>query len=404
MPRVCLRSGAAGCSRTGPRRSLVPSGRHSLGPRWRLRPRRHTVSSPATGTPMPSGASQLRHWRLRSLPLLRRCVAATARSSGRPRASRAPCAYRSAPASSGRVQRCRRRAASGQVGARAQSAPVARLPRCPCPGASQTRPTPSRQRRRRRFGRRVAPTGNLRRQAEPPIGCGVCLARRLRRGAASLAPGPAWSTESPADRRLLCPGPGSAARAGRLRRAAEPLRDLPLTRPSTIMQTQTPAPRSATPSSGSPAPGSLGLSVDDRRHLLAWLDKARVGGIDATEDLRMRPWPMPVTAQVIGVFRTGMTMATWLVVGQNDLWTVVSVAESTVLATRPSLAAALAIIHSPPGRRRRSAESRRRRNQAWHASRRCGRRNSGLTLAPRRGGPGGILNRRGDLNSIVMHR
>jgi hypothetical protein len=82
--------------------------------------------------------------------------------------------------------------------------------------------------------------------------------------------------------------------------------------------------------------------------LLAWLDKARVGGIDATEDLRMRPWPMPVTAQVIGVYRSGLTMATWLVVGQNGLWTVVSVAEGTVLATRPTLAAALAIIHSPP--------------------------------------------------------
>jgi hypothetical protein len=62
----------------------------------------------------------------------------------------------------------------------------------------------------------------------------------------------------------------------------------------------------------------------------------------------MRPWPMPVTAHVIGVFRAGMTMATWLVVGQNDLWTVVSVAEGTVLATRPTLAAALAIIHAPP--------------------------------------------------------
>jgi hypothetical protein len=82
--------------------------------------------------------------------------------------------------------------------------------------------------------------------------------------------------------------------------------------------------------------------------LLSWLDEARTSGIDATEDLRLRPWPMPVTAQVIGVYRSGMTMATWLVVGQNALWTVVSVSEGTVLATRPTLAAALAIIHSPP--------------------------------------------------------
>jgi hypothetical protein len=114
------------------------------------------------------------------------------------------------------------------------------------------------------------------------------------------------------------------------------------------MLTQTSAPRADTPPSGSSGPGSFGLSVEDRRHLLAWLDAARDSGIDATEDLRLRPWPMPVTAQVIGVFRAGMTMATWLVVGQNGLWTVVSVSEGTVLATRPTLAAALAIIHSPP--------------------------------------------------------
>ncbi len=114
------------------------------------------------------------------------------------------------------------------------------------------------------------------------------------------------------------------------------------------MLTQSSEPRATTASSGSSGPASLELSVEDRRHLLSWLDGARASGIDATEDLRLRPWPMAVTAQVIGVFRSGMTMATWLVVGQNELWTVVSVAESTVLATRPTLAAALAVIHSPP--------------------------------------------------------
>jgi hypothetical protein len=120
------------------------------------------------------------------------------------------------------------------------------------------------------------------------------------------------------------------------------------------MLTQTSAPRADPSASTAPAAGSFGLSVNDRRHLLAWLDGARLAGIDATEDLRLRPWPMPVTAQVLGVFRTGMTMATWLVVGQTGLWTVVSVSESTVLATRPNLAAALAIIHSPPAGESRS--------------------------------------------------
>lgn len=113
------------------------------------------------------------------------------------------------------------------------------------------------------------------------------------------------------------------------------------------MLTQSSAPRAAIPPSDPSGPASFGLSVEDRRHLLAWLDEARISGIDATEDLRMRPWPMPVTAQVIGVYRSGMTMATWLVVGQNGLWTVVSVSEGTILATRPTLAAALAIIHAP---------------------------------------------------------
>lgn len=114
------------------------------------------------------------------------------------------------------------------------------------------------------------------------------------------------------------------------------------------MLTQTSASRANASPTDSAGAASSGLSVEDRRHLLAWLDEARISGIDATEDLRLRPWPMPVTAQVIGVYRSGMTMATWLVVGQNGLWTVVSVSEGTVLATRPSLAAALAIIHSRP--------------------------------------------------------
>jgi len=108
------------------------------------------------------------------------------------------------------------------------------------------------------------------------------------------------------------------------------------------MLSQTSGPRPAATSST-----STGLSVEDRIHLLAWVESARAGGIDATEDLRLRPWPIPVSAQVIGVFRAGEGMAAWLVVGQNGLWSVVSVAESEVVATLPSLAEALAIIHEP---------------------------------------------------------
>ena len=95
------------------------------------------------------------------------------------------------------------------------------------------------------------------------------------------------------------------------------------------------------------SPEAKGLTVDERRHLLAWIASARESGIDAAEDLQLRPWPIPITASVIGVFRIGESMASWLVVGQNEVWTVVSVAESTVLNTGTSLADALAIIHPP---------------------------------------------------------
>jgi hypothetical protein len=95
-------------------------------------------------------------------------------------------------------------------------------------------------------------------------------------------------------------------------------------------------------------PGSPGLSVEERRQLLAWIDAASASGIDATEDLRLRPWPVQIMANVIGVFREGEGMAAWLVVGQNGSWTVVAVAEGRVLATEASLAAALSIIHPMP--------------------------------------------------------
>lgn len=93
---------------------------------------------------------------------------------------------------------------------------------------------------------------------------------------------------------------------------------------------------------------STGLTVDERRYMLAWVQSARESGIDATEDLRLRPWPVPITANVIGVFRVGEEMAAWLVVGQGGLWSVVAVAQSRILATEATLAEALEIIHPLP--------------------------------------------------------
>ncbi len=94
---------------------------------------------------------------------------------------------------------------------------------------------------------------------------------------------------------------------------------------------------------------STGLTVDERRYLMAWIESARASGIDATEDLRLRPWPVPISASVIGVFRAGESIATWLVVGQNGLWTVILVASGHIVTTQPTLAEVLAEIHQPEG-------------------------------------------------------
>ena len=113
------------------------------------------------------------------------------------------------------------------------------------------------------------------------------------------------------------------------------------------MLSQPAAPPDAAAPPQSPGARSSGLTVDERRHLLAWTNSARGSGIDAAEDLRLRPWPVPITAAVIGVFRVGEGMASWLVVGQNGQWTVVSVSEGNILATQPSFAEALATLHRP---------------------------------------------------------
>jgi hypothetical protein len=102
------------------------------------------------------------------------------------------------------------------------------------------------------------------------------------------------------------------------------------------------------PTDAKVATDAPGLSVDERRYLLAWTIAARDGGIDVTEDLGLRPWPIPMTAAVIGVFRSGEEFASWLVVGQGGRWTVVSVADSAVLSTSQSLAEALTIIYPMP--------------------------------------------------------
>lgn len=97
-------------------------------------------------------------------------------------------------------------------------------------------------------------------------------------------------------------------------------------------------------------PTTPGLTFEERLDLLSWIEGARGSGIDAIEDLGLRPWPAPIRGNVIGIFRAGEKNATWVLVGQNGLWAVVAVASGTVSAIRLSLAEALASVPSGAGR------------------------------------------------------
>ncbi len=94
-----------------------------------------------------------------------------------------------------------------------------------------------------------------------------------------------------------------------------------------------------------PTQSFSGLSLDERRHLREWQVSARTMGIDAVEDLTLRPWPCPVAGTVIGVFNAGSKAAQWLVVGQDGAWAVACCAEGEVSRTLNSLAEALAVIY-----------------------------------------------------------
>jgi hypothetical protein len=86
------------------------------------------------------------------------------------------------------------------------------------------------------------------------------------------------------------------------------------------------------------------LTPAQRRYLMGWHSAARAAGIDVVEDLGTRPWPQHGADIIIGVFRSGHPLATWLVVGRDGTWAVACCAESAVSGSLPSLAAALAVI------------------------------------------------------------
>jgi hypothetical protein len=94
-----------------------------------------------------------------------------------------------------------------------------------------------------------------------------------------------------------------------------------------------------------PLPTFEGLSAADRTYLQDWRHSAKDIGIDAVDDMMLRPWPCPVADVIIGVFRAGDDRAAWLVIGHNDSWAVARCADGAVSHSVETLSEALSLIH-----------------------------------------------------------
>jgi hypothetical protein len=88
-----------------------------------------------------------------------------------------------------------------------------------------------------------------------------------------------------------------------------------------------------------------GLSFAERRTLVGWIAAAREGGIETAEDLGLRRWPGIGSETVIGVFKSGHLLASWLIVGNGDRWAVASCGDNAVSSRVSSLADALALVY-----------------------------------------------------------
>ncbi|HTW72130.1 MAG TPA: hypothetical protein VME47_19755 [Acetobacteraceae bacterium] len=88
-----------------------------------------------------------------------------------------------------------------------------------------------------------------------------------------------------------------------------------------------------------------GLTAMERGVLDRWVAAARKGGIETAEDLGFRPWPGQGTETIIGVFKSGHLLASWLVVGQAGAWAVASCGDGAVSARLGSLADALELVY-----------------------------------------------------------
>jgi len=86
------------------------------------------------------------------------------------------------------------------------------------------------------------------------------------------------------------------------------------------------------------------LMVPQRRYLFGWSEAARTTGIDAVEDLSLRPWPECDAETIIGVFRSGHLLASWLIVGHGGTWAVAFCGDGTVSDSVATLADALHLV------------------------------------------------------------
>ncbi|HUN40894.1 MAG TPA: hypothetical protein VMU81_11425 [Acetobacteraceae bacterium] len=93
-----------------------------------------------------------------------------------------------------------------------------------------------------------------------------------------------------------------------------------------------------------PGGAPRGLTQTERRVLDGWIAAAKQGGIETAEDLGFRPWPGHGTETIIGVFKSGHLLASWLVVGQAGAWAVASCSDGAVSPRLRSLADALELV------------------------------------------------------------
>jgi len=92
--------------------------------------------------------------------------------------------------------------------------------------------------------------------------------------------------------------------------------------------------------------GIGGLTPEDGAVLEDWLSAARNAGIETVSDLTARPWQVAQPDLVIGVFETGQTAASWLVIRAQGRWVVATVPNDTVSDAHVMLADALRLIRN----------------------------------------------------------